>query len=520
MSGRSTRSALVDLDQAQAARREFVQAGLDQRALAGAARAGEQHVVRALAGDELLGVAQQPLLLRLDLDERVEPDRRRHGAPARAGPRRRACGSETPSTRPSRARRAAAAARPRAGRRALRRGRPAAAARRGRRPSQAAQRSSAAIAARRRIAATAPSATGKTRSFDARADRMHAGEGAERGQHADAVAEPEARQAKMVERAPADADAGMQVAGEHVGAAARLRVMAEREAVAARTARRRRACRGARGGSPARSSWLPRTSDELERRRGRGASARARRSSLARARAPNGGSRPGRRCAARASSRSAPRAPPASRSSCRAAPARRARGSSRPCRCARRRPAASGGRARKAAFSGSSVSGWPPPRIVVVTALRALGAAKRRSATSRCSVGLRLKPERAKRCRRPTANAVSTEACAFASTVGVLEPLASAIAAQALAQLRLDASKNWFMRAAGVRSRTPARRRPSPASCRGSSRRTGAARASIRCTCARRSASRSTIWLTRVKTVCSMNSIRPSNICALLAKWR
>jgi hypothetical protein len=31
---------------------------------------------------------------------------------------------------------------------------------------------------------------------------------------------------------------------------------------------------------------------------------------------------------------------------------------------------------------------------------------------------------------------------------------------------------------------------------------------------------RSVIWLIREKTVCSMNSIRPSNICALLAKWR
>jgi hypothetical protein len=32
--------------------------------------------------------------------------------------------------------------------------------------------------------------------------------------------------------------------------------------------------------------------------------------------------------------------------------------------------------------------------------------------------------------------------------------------------------------------------------------------------------SRSTTWLIKVKTLDSMNSIRPSNICALLAKWR
>ena len=43
---------------------------------------------------------------------------------------------------------------------------------------------------------------------------------------------------------------------------------------------------------------------------------------------------------------------------------------------------------------------------------------------SRCSVGLRRKPERAKRCRRPSANEVSTLACTWACTVGVSEPLA------------------------------------------------------------------------------------------------
>ena len=39
-------------------------------------------------------------------------------------------------------------------------------------------------------------------------------------------------------------------------------------------------------------------------------------------------------------------------------------------------------------------------------------------------------------------------------------------------------------------------------------------------TCTTASLSRSPIWLTSVKTLLSMNSIRPSNICALLAKWR
>ena len=46
-SGRSTRSALSTSIRRRPARRELVQAGLDQRALAGAARAGEQHVVGA-----------------------------------------------------------------------------------------------------------------------------------------------------------------------------------------------------------------------------------------------------------------------------------------------------------------------------------------------------------------------------------------------------------------------------------------------------------------------------------------
>src|SRR6185312_14027493 len=45
---------------------------------------------------------------------------------------------------------------------------------------------------------------------------------------------------------------------------------------------------------------------------------------------------------------------------------------------------------------------------------------------SRCSDGARLNPERAKRCSRPTAKAVSADARTCASTLGVADPLASA----------------------------------------------------------------------------------------------
>ena len=65
---------LVDFDQAQALRRVFVQAGLDQRRLAGAAGARQQHVVGRPALDELQGIALDLFLLRLDFLEVVQPD--------------------------------------------------------------------------------------------------------------------------------------------------------------------------------------------------------------------------------------------------------------------------------------------------------------------------------------------------------------------------------------------------------------------------------------------------------------
>ena len=67
---------LVHLDQAQALAGVLVQAGLDQRRLAGAARAGQQHVVGGQALHELQGVALDLLLLRLDLLQVAQADGR------------------------------------------------------------------------------------------------------------------------------------------------------------------------------------------------------------------------------------------------------------------------------------------------------------------------------------------------------------------------------------------------------------------------------------------------------------
>jgi hypothetical protein len=66
---------LVDLDQPQALRRVLDEHRLDQRRLAGAARAGEQHVVRRKARDELTRVGIDRLFLRIDRDQLVELDR-------------------------------------------------------------------------------------------------------------------------------------------------------------------------------------------------------------------------------------------------------------------------------------------------------------------------------------------------------------------------------------------------------------------------------------------------------------
>ena len=84
---------LVHFDQAQALAGEAVQHRLDQRALAGAARAGQQHIVGAAPGDELLGVLGDALLLVLDalqvfeadavrLLDRLQPAAPAAGAPA------------------------------------------------------------------------------------------------------------------------------------------------------------------------------------------------------------------------------------------------------------------------------------------------------------------------------------------------------------------------------------------------------------------------------------------------------
>ncbi|KDA51803.1 hypothetical protein L963_1879 [Leuconostoc mesenteroides subsp. cremoris T26] len=66
---------LVDLDQAQPLRRIGVQAGANQRRLAGAAGAGQQHVVGRLAFDELPRVALDLFLLQIDFLQRIERHR-------------------------------------------------------------------------------------------------------------------------------------------------------------------------------------------------------------------------------------------------------------------------------------------------------------------------------------------------------------------------------------------------------------------------------------------------------------
>ena len=239
-----------------------------------------------------------------------------------------------------------------------------------------AMRGSLVAAVRRRRARSPPAAPRRrrrrprtARSLGAGAHRMHAGEGAERGQHADLVAEPEARQAQVVVRAPADADARVQVAGQHVGAGdaargwwhsakpSRAQRLVDDRGCRASAAGRRRGRRGCRAPAPARARVRARAR-RPPRASVAGACARAEcRKSPRKTIAPRAGAPHQRRQAGERLARS-----------CRAAPARRGRGSSPPCRCAHRRPAACALAAMNAAFSGSRVSGRPPARIVVTRA--------------------------------------------------------------------------------------------------------------------------------------------------------
>jgi hypothetical protein len=115
---------------------------------------------------------------------------------------------------------------------------------------------------------------------------------------------------------------------------------------------------------------------------------------------------------------------------------------------------------------------------------------------------------------------VIAEAIALASTVGVAEPLASAAGAQALAQLRFHAVEEL------VHARDQALVLEHQRVADHHARHAGVLLAELQqhqrdALGLQRPDSRArTIWLTSVKTLLSMNSISPSNICALLAKWR
>ncbi|NBU59616.1 MAG: hypothetical protein EBS23_07615 [Betaproteobacteria bacterium] len=64
----------VDLDEAQTLCSILLKHGFDQRRLAGTPRAGKQHIIGRLAGDELLGVARKKGLLQIDAVEVGEAD--------------------------------------------------------------------------------------------------------------------------------------------------------------------------------------------------------------------------------------------------------------------------------------------------------------------------------------------------------------------------------------------------------------------------------------------------------------
>ena len=92
--------------------RELVQHRLDQRGLAGAARAGQQHVVGAAARDELARVLLDARLLLVDALQVGEPDAMRMVAPPPGGRGRCACASGRPGRPVGRAGAAAAGLRP------------------------------------------------------------------------------------------------------------------------------------------------------------------------------------------------------------------------------------------------------------------------------------------------------------------------------------------------------------------------------------------------------------------------
>ena len=314
----------------------------------------------------------------------------------------------------------------------------------------------------------------------------------------------------------------MQVAGEHVGAAARRSGDGRARSRRARTARRRRACRG-------------RAADRRRGRRGCRARGRAR---ATRARAAS--ARPRRaspRACARAECRKSPRKTIAARAPGR--DQRRQRGqrlarraarhrhaesakASPPCRCAHRRRAACGWRRGTRPFRRSRVSGRPAgqdrrrhgARLLPPVRLRT-GAARRRGARSGSCLnpGAReaLQAADRERCQRRRLRAGVDGRRLRAGAFGDL--------AQALAQLRLDPLEE-LVHARGEAIVLEHQRVADhhPRHARGSSRRTGAARRAPSAPGRARRCSRSTIWLTSVKTLCSMNSISPSNICALLAK--
>ena len=217
---------------------------------------------------------------------------------------------------------------------------------------------------------------------------------------------------------------------------------------------------------------------------------------------------------------------PASRRSCRAAPARRARGSVTAlpmCASATSSVRLAG---RKAAFSGSSVSGWPP-----ASDRRGHGAARRRARSGRQQAqrGVEVLGRAALEAGAREALQAADRERGQHRRLRVARRRSASPSRRASATLRrlwrsCDSirSKNWFMRA--MQALVLEHQRVADHHARHAgvllAELQQHARATLLRLHAAPSVSRSTIWLTSVKTLCSMNSIRPSNICALLAKWR